>query len=91
MHRDTPSNTLALTRDALARLSDVAAVDVTPAPTVHEPDAARYIGLSRAFLRQGRAHGRGPAYIKCGRAIRYRIADLDAWLEAHRVVTKDGR
>jgi len=91
MHRDTPCSTPNLTRDTLAHLSDVAAVDVTPTPTVKEPAAARYIGLSRAYLRQGRALGRGPAFIRIGRSIRYRIQDLDAFLEHHRIATRDGR
>ena len=59
------------------------------AETIQEPDAARYIGLSRAYLRQARAKNRGPAYIRFGRAIRYRIADLDTYLAAHRVETRE--
>jgi len=59
------------------------------AETVREPDAARYIGLSRAYLRQARGKGRGPAYLRLGRAIRYTIPDLDQYLAAHRVVTRE--
>lgn len=29
-----------------------------------------------------RVQGTGPRYIKIGRLVRYRIEDLDAWLEA---------
>jgi predicted DNA-binding transcriptional regulator AlpA len=56
-----------------------------------ETDAAPYTGYSQAFLRQSRQRGRGPAYIKVGRSVRYRIEDLDAWLNAHRVETRDSR
>jgi len=35
--------------------------------------------------------GRGPAYIRIGRSIRYRIADLDRWLEQHKVDPSRGR
>ena len=55
-----------------------------------DPDAAKYIGMSVAFLRRSRSEGRranhtpGPPFIKIGRAIRYTVADLDAWLEKHR-------
>lgn len=66
----------------------------TPADTprtLHEPDASRYIGLSRAYLRQARAQGRGPAYLRIGRAVRYRVVDLDAFLDAHRVEPRGGR
>ena len=63
----------------------------TPAATIQEPEAAQYVGLSRAFLRQARAQGRGPAYVRVGRAVRYRTSDLDAFLDAHRVETRDSR
>lgn len=57
-----------------------------------EEDAARYIGMSTHFLEKARQNGRignrtpGPAYVRIGggRAIRYLIEDLDAWLEKHR-------
>lgn len=62
-----------------------------PLATLTEADAARYIGLSRAYLRQSRMRVPrrgidGPPYIRVGRAIRYLRADLDRWLAAHRVV-----
>jgi predicted DNA-binding transcriptional regulator AlpA len=56
-----------------------------------EIDAAKYIGMSRSFLRQDRMNGfrerrtRGPVFIRIGRQIRYHVADLDAWLDEHRV------
>ena len=56
-----------------------------------EIDAAKYIGMSRSFLRQDRMNGfrerrtRGPVFIRIGRQIRYHLVDLDAWLEEHRV------
>ena len=56
-----------------------------------EKDAARNIGVSRAFLAKSRmdgtlsGHTKAPPYIKAGRMIRYALADLDAWIEKHRV------
>jgi hypothetical protein len=52
---------------------------------VVERDAARYIGFTSAALRKWRREGRGPAYIRFGRSVRYRIADLDHWLDTYRV------
>ena len=55
-----------------------------------EIDAAQYISMSRSFLRQGRMNGDRagrtptPPYLKIGRAVRYRIFDLDQWLEQFR-------
>jgi hypothetical protein len=54
---------------------------------LRERDAAVYVGMSAHWLhacRAGRATD-GPAYLRAGRSVRYRIADLDAWL-ASRVV-----
>lgn len=50
-----------------------------------ERDAARYIAYSQSYLRKQRRLGGGPPYSRNRRSIRYRIADLDAWLTAHRV------
>jgi predicted DNA-binding transcriptional regulator AlpA len=50
-----------------------------------EPETAHYIGMSRPWLRLQRMRGTGPPYIRIGRAIRYDIRDLDAWLAKHRV------
>jgi hypothetical protein len=66
--------------------------DTQPTPTtIPEPDAADYIGMSRAYLRQARHQGRGPAYLQLGRPVRYRVADLDRFLNARRVETRDSR
>jgi predicted DNA-binding transcriptional regulator AlpA len=56
---------------------------------LHEADAGRYIGMSVAFLRQARVRARGPAYVRVGRSVRYRLSDLDAWLSERRVTTRD--
>ena len=54
-----------------------------------EIEAARYINMSRSYLRQDRMDGirekrtPGPRYVRIGRRIRYLKDDLDEWLEAH--------
>ena len=55
------------------------------APTLSEPDAAFYIGMSVSFLRKARRVGQGPAYHQIGRRVVYGVTDLDAWLALHRV------
>lgn len=50
---------------------------------LREPDAAKYIGLSRAFLKKSRLFGRGPDFVRTNRTISYRLVDLDRWLEGH--------
>ncbi len=53
-----------------------------PSPLLRTPEAAGYLGLSCAFLEKARVYGGGPKFAKLGRAVFYRQADLDAWIEA---------
>jgi predicted DNA-binding transcriptional regulator AlpA len=64
----------------------------SPRHVLSETEAAEYIGMSRAYLRAARTRERGtpgPPYLRVGRAIRYLVADLDVWLERHRIVPAD--
>lgn len=55
-----------------------------------ERDAARYVAMSRTFLRKsrmdGNRHGRtaAPPWLRVGRSVRYDLRDLDAWIEARK-------
>jgi predicted DNA-binding transcriptional regulator AlpA len=46
--------------------------------------AAEYLKVSKQLLDLMRLRGDGPIYCKLGRLVRYRRADLNAWLVAHR-------
>jgi predicted DNA-binding transcriptional regulator AlpA len=48
-------------------------------------EAASYIGRSQSWLMKARMVRRGPSFVKDGRSVGYLLADLDAWLAAHRV------
>jgi excisionase family DNA binding protein len=52
-------------------------------------ETAEFLKLREQTLACMACQGRGPAYIKCGRAVRYRKSDLDAWLESRTVHTAD--
>lgn len=63
-----------------------------PSPVaLTEKEAAAYINMSPSFLCRARMTGRtksgvtGPAFVRVpgGRAVRYRVVDLDAWLKAN--------
>ncbi len=43
-------------------------------------EAAGYVRLGKPTLERFRISGGGPVYVKLGSAVRYRKADLDAWL-----------
>jgi predicted DNA-binding transcriptional regulator AlpA len=47
-----------------------------------ETKLAVKLNVSRATLQSWRYAGKGPRYIKIGRLIRYRAADVDAYLRA---------
>ncbi|MFE6332978.1 helix-turn-helix transcriptional regulator [Streptomyces sp. NPDC057798] len=42
--------------------------------------ASKYLCIPTGTLANWRYRGEGPRYVKAGRAVRYRQADLDAWL-----------
>ena len=45
--------------------------------------AAQVLGLAVSTLNKFRVYGTGPRFVKLGRSVRYRPADLDAWIEAN--------
>ncbi len=53
----------------------------TPVTDTH--GAAERTGLAVATLEKLRCTGRGPRFAKIGRAVRYRVADLDDWVASH--------
>ena len=48
-----------------------------------------YTGIPVGTLSKWRYQNRGPSFLRAGRMIRYRRADVDKWLEANAVGTKD--
>lgn len=50
--------------------------------------AAAYLGnVSTSFLAKRRLTGNGPAFVKLGRRVMYRVEDLDAWVQNNRRVS----
>jgi hypothetical protein len=50
---------------------------------IHTAEAAEYIGLSRARLAKLRWAGGGPKFIRVGRTVLYKVAELESWLDAN--------
>jgi predicted DNA-binding transcriptional regulator AlpA len=42
-------------------------------------EAAYQLGVSMSLLNKWRVVGRGPAFVKLGRLVRYRLSDIDDW------------
>ncbi len=49
---------------------------------LNEHQVAHLIGLSVASVRRWRLLRQGPTYIKIGAAVRYKPADVSAWLDS---------
>lgn len=45
-------------------------------------DVSRYLGVPAGTLANWRYLGRGPAFLRVGRHVRYRDADVTAWVDA---------
>jgi predicted DNA-binding transcriptional regulator AlpA len=45
--------------------------------TLTSAQAAKSLGISLSYLAHERAAGRGPAYVRLGRAVRYRRCDIE--------------
>lgn len=48
--------------------------------TVDTEGAAKHLGLAVSTLEKARVTGTGPKYCKLGRAVRYRVSDLEEYL-----------
>jgi predicted DNA-binding transcriptional regulator AlpA len=52
-----------------------------------QSDAAELLRLSERTLERLRLSGCGPLYVKAGRSVRYRPADLEEWIASHVVAS----
>lgn len=56
-----------------------------PDELLNEVQAADFLKMSIRTLQAWRCRGEGPAFVRAGRAIRYRRSDLIRWIEANSV------
>ena len=49
---------------------------------ITEKEAAEYLGLNPRTLRNQRIRGGGSKFVKVGRLVRYRLSDIEAYLDA---------
>jgi hypothetical protein len=57
----------------------------TPDAVVSEVEAAEFLGCTKYCLRSWRTKKIGVPYLRVGRLCRYKISDLQSFLNAHRV------
>jgi predicted DNA-binding transcriptional regulator AlpA len=61
-------------------------MQITP-EILKEGQVSEIYGLSIPYLRRARRERRGPRFLKVGKLVRYRKADVEAYLAAHMVET----
>jgi excisionase family DNA binding protein len=57
---------------------------LTSDPLYTPPEAAEHLRGKERTLERWRHTGGGPPFVKVGRAVRYRLSDLEAWLAQQR-------
>lgn len=62
--------------------------DTTQKQFLNTALAAHHLGYSTSSLEAWRCDGRGPKYYKMAGRVKYRLSDLDAWMESGRVETR---
>jgi predicted DNA-binding transcriptional regulator AlpA len=58
---------------------------------ISDIEASQRYGFALKTWRNWRFNGKGPAVYKIGRTCRYKISDIEAWLDSHRVPAKSLR
>ena len=53
-----------------------------PTEMLNEHEVAAYLKMSLGSLRKWRLFRKGPKFVKLGRAVRYKRADLETWLNS---------
>jgi excisionase family DNA binding protein len=71
------SHTLSRTKAPNPTLPDA---EAGPSNLLTTDEACRYLRLSRPTLERRRLAGEEPVYVRLGKRIYYRRADLEAWL-----------
>jgi predicted DNA-binding transcriptional regulator AlpA len=56
-----------------------------PCALLTEAQASQLLSLSTRTLQAWRGQGRGPRFVRAGRAVRYRAADLMGWISEQTV------
>ncbi|WP_369026386.1 helix-turn-helix transcriptional regulator [Qipengyuania sp. RANM35] len=60
-------------------------------PLLNREEAAHYLGISFSTLARWAMLGKGPAFHKIGRQARYKISELDAFIDSQSIELVRGR
>ncbi len=56
---------------------------------ITEKEAAIHLGLAVQTLRNWRYRRKGPPYLKISRAVRYKISDIEKFLQQHKIIPEN--
>ena len=56
-----------------------------PNRLLSRPEVTQRFGIPKRFLEMAPARGVGPKRVMVGRLVRYRLRDIEAWIEENRV------
>lgn len=76
--------------DFMSTNNDEAIPEIT-ADLLNAKQVARRLGVTEGSLSQMRFHSRGPAYVKLGRAVRYREVDIVEYINRSVRATVDAQ
>ena len=82
-----PSSKHVLKKQTPTRVVNKAPVYNNPATVMTVQQASDHLGLAVSTLNKWRCQGGGPAFIKMGRAVRYRVEDLENYISESRLVS----
>jgi len=60
-------------------------IPTDPEAAIDANQLAVVLGIAPITVTQHRAMGKGPPYFRVGRSVRYRLADVHAWIKAQTV------
>lgn len=69
---------------ARATVTPLSADSPAPEQLLTIGQLAAFLNITTQTLYDWRSEGKGPVAIKVGQLVRYRLADVEVWLEAHR-------
>lgn len=55
---------------------------------LNEVEVSKMLGISLSTLRSNRSKKKGLPFIKIGRSVRYRLSDIQKYMEEHKVKTE---
>ncbi len=68
---------------------EMSGAQITESDLIREKDVSRRYGFGLPWLRRARRELRGPKFVRLGKMIFYRRADVEAYVTAHEVQTRD--